>query len=110
MFSKLRYLTRKNRESSTDGAASASTVVPAITEETFRITIPENLVPGEKFTVFAGGRNVNVRCPENTKPGDQLQIKLPVLNTNEEGSSTDESALSDSAPDTSRQLGYCVVG
>jgi hypothetical protein len=85
-------------------------VTRTIKKETFHITIPENIVPGEKFMVFAGGRNMCVRCPKNTKPGEQLQIKLPVLNANEEGSSSEESALPDSAPDTSRQLGYCVVG
>jgi hypothetical protein len=100
MFSKLGSLARKKGKSSTDGAASASTAAPAVTGEQFRITIPENTVPGEKFMVFAGGRNVFVRCPENTKPGEVLQITLAPLavpNTNEECSSTDKLALSDSA-------------
>jgi hypothetical protein len=61
-----------------------------ITEETFRVIVPGTVAPGEIFMVFipdepfmvyAGGRSMCVRCPENTMPGEVVQVKVPVLNS-----------------------------
>lgn len=43
----------------------------------FRVTIPFNVSPGSDFQVFAGDRLVRVRCPEDSSPGQVLQISLP---------------------------------
>ena len=44
----------------------------------FRVTVPDNVMPGEEFQVYAGNRIVKVRCPPNTRPGQSLQITVPV--------------------------------
>ena len=46
--------------------------------ETLRVQIPNNVQPGEEFQVYAGGRYVRVRCPLDSKPGQTLQITVPV--------------------------------
>mmetsp|Transcript_13405 Transcript_13405/g.29667 ORF Transcript_13405/g.29667 Transcript_13405/m.29667 type:complete len:781 (-) Transcript_13405:1579-3921(-) len=48
----------------------------------FRVTVPDNVTPGEEFQVYAGNRIVKVRCPPNTRPGQSLQITVPVDNSN----------------------------
>lgn len=45
---------------------------------TFRVPVPGNVRPGEEFQVFAGGRIVRVRCPIDSRPGQSLQITVPV--------------------------------
>jgi hypothetical protein len=61
-----------------------------IAEKTYRVIVPDTVAPGETFMVFvpnetfmvyAGGHSVCVRCPQNTMPGEQVQIKVPVLNS-----------------------------
>jgi hypothetical protein len=44
----------------------------------FRVTVPENVLPGEEFQVYAGNRIVRVRCPPDSRPGQSLQITVPV--------------------------------
>jgi hypothetical protein len=44
----------------------------------FRVTVPENVRPGEEFQVYAGSRIVRVKCPPDSKPGQSLQITVPV--------------------------------
>jgi hypothetical protein len=44
----------------------------------FRVTVPENVNPGEEFQVYAGNRIVRVRCPIDSRPGQSLQITVPV--------------------------------
>jgi len=44
----------------------------------FRVMVPENVQPGEEFQVYAGNRIVRVRCPLDTRPGQSLQITVPV--------------------------------
>lgn len=49
----------------------------------FRVTVPDNVRPGEEFQVYAGSRIVRVRCPTDSRPGQSLQITVPVdPNTN----------------------------
>jgi hypothetical protein len=43
----------------------------------FRVTVPENSIPGEEFQVYVGSRIVRVRCPLNWRPGQSLQITVP---------------------------------
>ena len=44
---------------------------------TFKVSIPEGISPGQEFQVQAGGRIVRVRCPQNSKPGQTVQITVP---------------------------------
>jgi hypothetical protein len=44
----------------------------------FRVTVPDNVSPGEEFQVYAGSRIVRVRCPPDSRPGQSLQITVPV--------------------------------
>jgi hypothetical protein len=43
----------------------------------FRVTVPENVLPGQEFQVYAGNRIVRVRCPAGSSPGQSLQITVP---------------------------------
>eukprot|EP00980_Cylindrotheca_fusiformis_P029771 scaffold23834_cov132-Cylindrotheca_fusiformis.AAC.3 len=43
----------------------------------FRVTVPENVKPGDEFQVYAGNRIVRVRCPLDSRPGQSLQITVP---------------------------------
>lgn len=44
----------------------------------FRVQVPDNVSPGEEFQVYANGRIVRVRCPTDSRPGQYLQITVPV--------------------------------
>jgi len=44
----------------------------------FRVTVPENVQPGEEFQVYAGSRIVRVRCPPDSRAGQSLQITVPI--------------------------------
>lgn len=43
----------------------------------FRVTVPDNVSPGDEFQVYAGTRIVRVRCPPDSRPGQSLQITVP---------------------------------
>ena len=43
----------------------------------FRVTVPDNVRPGEEFQVYAHSRIVRVKCPPDSKPGQTLQITVP---------------------------------
>jgi hypothetical protein len=43
----------------------------------FRVTVPDNVKPGDEFQVYAGSRIVRVRCPPDSRPGQSLQITVP---------------------------------
>ena len=43
----------------------------------FRVTVPDNVRPGEEFEVHAGSRIVWVRCPPDSRPGQSLQVTVP---------------------------------
>lgn len=86
---------RRNRSSASD-ASSVSTSTTTTNDSTtnrrsapgassvggntsvFRVTVPENIRPGEEFQVYAGTRIVRVRCPMDTRPGQSLQISVPL--------------------------------
>ena len=42
----------------------------------FRVTIPDNVSPGEEFQVYVGNRIVRVKCPPTSRPGQSLQITV----------------------------------
>lgn len=44
----------------------------------FRVTVPDNVRPGQEFQVYAHNRIVRVRCPPDSKPGQSLQITVPI--------------------------------
>eukprot|EP00573_Skeletonema_grethae_P001076 CAMPEP_0201686764 /NCGR_PEP_ID=MMETSP0578-20130828/1088_1 /ASSEMBLY_ACC=CAM_ASM_000663 /TAXON_ID=267565 /ORGANISM="Skeletonema grethea, Strain CCMP 1804" /LENGTH=875 /DNA_ID=CAMNT_0048170859 /DNA_START=38 /DNA_END=2665 /DNA_ORIENTATION=- len=66
---------------------------------TFRVQVPPNVKPGEEFSVYAGKKIVKVRCPRTVRPGQSLQITLPVnpADLDSNGNGREGSAGSDSA-------------
>jgi hypothetical protein len=44
----------------------------------FRVTVPDNYTPGDEFQVYVGSRIVRVRCPPNSRPGQSVQISVPL--------------------------------
>ena len=60
------------------GGAGAKSVPGGST--VFRVTVPENVRPGDEFQVYAGNRIVRVRCPIDSRPGQSLQITVPAEN------------------------------
>ena len=46
--------------------------------QVYRVTIPPNILPNQEFQVYAGNRIVRVRCPPQSRPGEMLQITVPV--------------------------------
>ncbi len=65
---------------------------------TFRVRIPDNVAPGEEFQVYAGTQIVRVRCPEDSRPGQALQISVPVNNNNNNNDSNGRSSSSSPPP------------
>eukprot|EP00549_Striatella_unipunctata_P018746 CAMPEP_0118725672 /NCGR_PEP_ID=MMETSP0800-20121206/33270_1 /TAXON_ID=210618 ORGANISM="Striatella unipunctata, Strain CCMP2910" /NCGR_SAMPLE_ID=MMETSP0800 /ASSEMBLY_ACC=CAM_ASM_000638 /LENGTH=680 /DNA_ID=CAMNT_0006634397 /DNA_START=78 /DNA_END=2120 /DNA_ORIENTATION=+ len=55
----------------------------------------EGVRPGEEFQVYAGSRIVRVRCPQDSRPGQFLQITVPV-DPNEPERNTQRSMPADS--------------
>ena len=47
----------------------------------FRVSVPENVGPGDEFQVYAGSRIVRVRCPPGSGPGQSLSITVPIDDT-----------------------------
>ena len=71
----------------------------------FRVTVPDNVRPGQEFQVYAGNRIVRVRCPPDSRPGQSLQITVPIdpasANTNGNGpSKTNKSSNNNLPPDS----------
>jgi len=50
----------------------------AVGMASFRVRIPDNVLPGDEFQVYAGSQIVRVRCPMDSRPGQSLQITVPV--------------------------------
>lgn len=47
------------------------------TAQTFLVTIPENVFPGQTFNVNAGGQKFKVTCPQNAGPNAKVRIVAP---------------------------------
>jgi len=45
--------------------------------QVFRVMVPNNIVPGQEFQVYAGQRIVRVVCPPNIQGGMPLQLTIP---------------------------------
>lgn len=76
----------------------------------FRVRIPDSVLPGEDFQVYAGNQIVNVRCPMDAKPGQSLQITVPVNNDtnsrpseNGNGNPSSRNSFSSNAASTTRR-------
>jgi hypothetical protein len=67
---------RKSVTATTTGKPGAQRIVG--NNSVFRVTVPENVEPGQEFQVYAGQRIVRVRCPPDTRPGQSLQITVPL--------------------------------
>jgi len=85
----MKFFSRNKKEESKDGKSrskssdrvtsagpGASSVDPGMS--VFRVTVPENIQPGQEFQVYANGRIVRVRCPAGTSAGQSLQITVPI--------------------------------
>jgi hypothetical protein len=67
----------KNSAKGQNGATAPGTVSVSGGSTVFRVTVPENVKPGEEFQVYAGSRIVRVHCPPDSRPGQSLQITVP---------------------------------
>jgi len=58
----------------------ATTTTPAADEPTkmWEVQVPREAIPGEPFTLMAGGVRVRVLCPKNAGPGQRIRFHLPV--------------------------------
>eukprot|EP00804_Cyclotella_cryptica_P015284 CCRYP_005400-RA/>CCRYP_005400-RA protein AED:0.03 eAED:0.03 QI:272/1/1/1/1/1/3/867/694 len=70
---------------------------------TYSVQIPPNVKPGEEFQVKAGSKVVRVRAPQDCKPGQVLQICVPVDDKDKEKAGAKmQDAFSDSENVTSK--------
>jgi hypothetical protein len=74
MFSRKKSREDTNNTDSVLGTGASS--VPG-GSTVFRVTVPDNVRPGEEFQVYAGTRIVRVKCPLDSRPGQSLQITVP---------------------------------
>jgi hypothetical protein len=84
MLGKLGFGRKKNPPRLDAASASSHASECRPTMETFRIIIPTHVMPDSDFQVSAGGRLVRVHCPPNCKPGESMQITIPVERGNQE--------------------------
>ena len=45
--------------------------------QSYSVTIPRGVKPGEHFTVLVNGQQMMVRCPEGQRQGDRLVVTAP---------------------------------
>mmetsp|Transcript_25653 Transcript_25653/g.58907 ORF Transcript_25653/g.58907 Transcript_25653/m.58907 type:complete len:758 (-) Transcript_25653:3-2276(-) len=50
-------------------------------EQTFEVTVPNNVQGGSSFALLAGGVRVQVVCPVNASPGQKIRFRLPLALT-----------------------------
>jgi len=62
-----------------DGSSSSGGQQTRERHRVFRVTVPDNIRPGNRFRVTASNRIFNVRCPHGAQSGQQIQVSLPVL-------------------------------
>jgi hypothetical protein len=78
----MKFFGRKNSKDPAKKKPAAGPSGPGVSSvgggsTVFRVTVPDNVKPGEEFQVYAGSRIVRVKCPPDTKPGQSLQITVP---------------------------------
>eukprot|EP00522_Entomoneis_paludosa_P006427 CAMPEP_0172452508 /NCGR_PEP_ID=MMETSP1065-20121228/10146_1 /TAXON_ID=265537 /ORGANISM="Amphiprora paludosa, Strain CCMP125" /LENGTH=787 /DNA_ID=CAMNT_0013204573 /DNA_START=227 /DNA_END=2590 /DNA_ORIENTATION=- len=54
---------------------------PKREEQTFEVTVPNNVQGGSSFALLAGGVRVQVVCPVNAGPGQKIRFRLPLALT-----------------------------
>src|SRR5438067_1520896 len=54
----------------------------------FLLRVPPNIQPGEVFEVYAGDQTVRVMCPPKVRPGNLLDITVPIDQNLQRKSST----------------------
>lgn len=94
MFGRKSSGSADSKNSSARSSASRSGTKPGANSvaggnTTFRVTVPDNISPGEEFQVYAGNRIVRVRCPPESRAGQSLQITVPNDPKAEEGGGSD---------------------
>ena len=92
---------RSSRSSASRGASSggAGAMSVAGNMATFRVQIPPNVSPGDEFQVYAGSKVVRVRAPKDCKPGQSLQISVPV-DPNDKEKEKAGANMQDAVPDS----------
>lgn len=61
------------RSSGTVGAAGG-----ASGQQTFMVTVPAGVGPGQQFAVMANNERINVTCPANCRAGSQVYVRVPI--------------------------------
>ncbi|CAM9132689.1 unnamed protein product [Chrysoparadoxa australica] len=62
-----------NGVSGSDGNRPSSTL-----HQTFEVTVPNGVRPGQPFALIANGQRVIVHCPAEASPGQQIRFQLPI--------------------------------
>mmetsp|Transcript_28753 Transcript_28753/g.32878 ORF Transcript_28753/g.32878 Transcript_28753/m.32878 type:complete len:734 (+) Transcript_28753:174-2375(+) len=78
MFGRFRKKLPKGLDKNAPGGSGNGAMSTNGGNSVFRVTVPDNVQPGEEFQVYAGSRIVRVRCPPDSRPGQSLQITVPV--------------------------------
>jgi len=76
--------TRRHEHAAEEGHESDCTNGSGLSDSdrssVYRISIPGGVKPGDEFSASVGGRVVRVRCPVASRPGQHLQITVPIDN------------------------------
>ena len=61
-------------------SSSSSTPAPAPSnqQQTFMVTVPRGVRPGQQFAVMANGQRVTVTCPASCSAGSRVYVRVPV--------------------------------
>jgi hypothetical protein len=51
--------------------------VPPQSQQTFMVTVPEGIQPGQQFMVMAGNQRVTVTCPASCSGGSRVYVRVP---------------------------------
>jgi len=50
----------------------------AAQQQTFMVTVPQGIRPGQQFAVMANGQRVTVTCPASCSGGSQVYVRVPI--------------------------------
>ncbi|CAM9757224.1 unnamed protein product [Heterosigma akashiwo] len=59
------------------GGGGAGDEVPQM-NQTFEVTVPPGVRPGQPFALIANGQRVMVNCPADARPGQKIRFQLPM--------------------------------
>mmetsp|Transcript_20825 Transcript_20825/g.30860 ORF Transcript_20825/g.30860 Transcript_20825/m.30860 type:complete len:723 (+) Transcript_20825:23-2191(+) len=51
---------------------------PVPPHQTFEVTVPYGVQPGQPFALIANGQRVMVHCPYDARPGQKIRFKVPI--------------------------------